>query len=499
MNAKTKRHLALVPPAPPNTASINIRLSKKAKEENLSKEGMLAEAKALCAQRGLDVRHIHIDELSGAIRNRKGFVNWLADAREGRVDTLVAFHVDRMTREGMNVGAMILDVIEGKDTVTGAKIHHPVRLIDCKGLDSAGDPQAFRWSFMIKAEVAREERERMSDRSLDMHRRFKAEGKATGGPLPFGFQLADKKTRRLIPLPEQARYLRQAAEQVWTIGTPGNERVTVGSVVRWMNGPLGCKPLRAKQGWSRTTLIQCLTRTPECVDQDIFTADERASLRAILATRPGTGPLHNGRPAGKRGGRAGKRIASGGLLLCKGCGSTMTIHPRVRTGTKVKVDDYRCSSNPGACPHGSAVFAEFVDDYLTARYLWECGDEPEYVRRATVTGYAAVEEAERAVQLALAELAKAATPEAFAQLQAAQVQKQEAEALPQVAEVRWETTGRTIREAWEAGDVRFRQELLHAHWDGIVIGPGKRGQRSLDLTRLTVVPRYVEAQLSEAV
>ena len=500
MTITKQRHLKLVPAAPPRTASINIRLSKKAGESNLSRAGMEADCRALCARHGIDVRYVHVDEVSGAIRNRKGFLAWLADGREGRVDTLVAFHVDRMTREGVNVAAMMLDVVEGKDPTTGAVVRHPVRLIDCKGLDSEGDTTAFRFQLVIAAEVARGERERMSDRSQDMHRRFKAEGKVTGGPLPFGFQLKDRKTRRLVPLPDQARYLREAAEQVWTIGTPEGVRVTVGSVVRWMNGPQGCKPLRAK-AWSRTTLIQCLTRTPECVDEDIFTPDERASLRSILAT-PGT-PT---KAAGKRGGRAGKRIASGGLLQCKGCESTMTIHPRVRTVSKkakaagikgVKVDDYRCSAQPGACPRGSAVFAEFMDDHLRARHLYECGDEPEYVRRATVTGYAAIEEAELSVSDALDELKVQATPEAFARLQSAQLLLQEALALPQVAQVHWEPTGRTIQEAWDAGSVLDQQGMLRDHWSKIIVGPGKKGQRSIDLTRLDFVPHpdYASARV----
>lgn len=486
MNVRRERHLSLVPAAPPNTASINIRLSKKATEANLSLAGMEADCRALCARYGLDVRYVHIDEQSGAIRDRKGFLAWLADGREGRVDTLVTFHVDRMTREGTNVAAMILDVVEGKDAQTGKVVRHPVRLLDCNGLDSEGDDTAFRMRLVIEAEVARAERQRMAKRSKDMHRRFAAEGKRTGPP-PYGFQYTDG--NRLIPLPEQAANLRRAAEQVWLIGTPaGNEmKQTVGSVVRYMNSPLtGFKPQRAK-AWSRTTVIQCLSNTPAATEVDIFTPDERASLRSILAPTPGgksTAPT----------GRRGSRIASGGLLECPFCGRVMHIHPRVRTGTKQKVDDYRCSAPPGACSHSVAVFADFMDDHLEAKFLFEYGDQPEYERRATVTGYAAVEEAGEAVAAALRALEKDASAEHFAALQLAQIQRAEAEAIPQTAEVRVVPTGRTIREAWRAADMPTKQQMLRSVWTKILLGPGKQGQRSLDLSRLTFVgrPAYVD-------
>jgi site-specific DNA recombinase len=494
MNAKkTARHLALVPAAPPNTASINIRLSKKAREENLSKEGMLNDARALCLRHGLRIVAEHIDEQSGAIRDRKGFMAWLADGREGRAAVLVAFHVDRMTREGTNVAALILDVVEGKDEKTGAVVRHPVRLLDCKGLDSEGDDTAFRFRLVIEAEVARAERKRMADRSLDMHRRFRAEGKRTGGDLPFGFQInpEDPVARKLIPQPAEARFLRSCAEHIWA-----GEDNTVGSMVRWANSSEGMKPRRA-EAWSRTTLIQCLTRLPEATEVDIFTPDERALNRKVLETKPGTGPLHKGGSTTRRGKgrRPGKRIASSGLLACSGCQSTMTVHPRKRT-TGVKVDDYRCGRSvqqPGSCPRGVAVFAEFMDDYLEARFLNEYGDAPEYTRRATVTGLAAVEEAELAVSEALRALEKAATPEAFAALQAAQLQRQDAEAQPQTAEVLVVPTGRTIRQAWEAAEMPEKQAMLRQVWSKIIVGPGKQGQRSLDLNRLTFVgrPPYV--------
>src|SRR4051812_38809079 len=52
----------LMPAAPANTASINVRLSKEAREENLSKEGMVADCHALAERMGLTVVAVHIDD-----------------------------------------------------------------------------------------------------------------------------------------------------------------------------------------------------------------------------------------------------------------------------------------------------------------------------------------------------------------------------------------------------------------------------------------------------
>jgi hypothetical protein len=122
-----------------------VRLSREADAENLSKDGMIADCRAVADREGLDVIAVHVDDgISGAVRNRPAFLAWLADVREGRADTLISWHADRMTREGVNVAAMILDVVEGKDDVTGKVIRPAVRLLDTKGLDSQGDEDPHR-------------------------------------------------------------------------------------------------------------------------------------------------------------------------------------------------------------------------------------------------------------------------------------------------------------------------------------------------------------------
>ncbi len=62
----------------------------------------------------------------------------------GAVGTVRARLLRQLTREGVNVAALILDAVEGKDPVTGKVIRTPARLLDTKGLDSNGDDTSFR-------------------------------------------------------------------------------------------------------------------------------------------------------------------------------------------------------------------------------------------------------------------------------------------------------------------------------------------------------------------
>ncbi len=271
---------------------------------------MLDDARALCESHGFRVVGEHVDDgLSGAIRNRPGFVAWLADARELRAANLVAFHVDRMTREGVNVAALILDTIEGKDPETGRLVRAPARLLDCKGLDSAGDETAFRLTFVLKAEVAREERKAMARRSADARARLKLADRWGGGPLAFGFRAVANPAGEgqvLVPDPDEAAFVREMAERLLA-------ESPLPAVLRWANGPFG-RPPRRVPSWSRTTVCQMLTTTPQGTAEDILTPDERAALRQVLAQSPRTKPT----------GRAPARLLSG-LLRCSGCDRRMFV------------------------------------------------------------------------------------------------------------------------------------------------------------------------------
>lgn len=484
------------------SASLYIRLSREAQAENLSKEGMLKDLEAIAAQEGLEVVATHIDDgISGAVRNRPEFLAWLADGREGRADTLIAWHADRMTREGVNVAAMILDVVEGKDTTTGKVTRPPVRLMDSKGLDSRADETAFRFRFVIAAEVARGERARMSDRTKSAKARITAAGRWRGGDTPFGFRAVPNPSGPGVVLeqhPEEAAMVREAATRVIN----GD---ALQSVVRWANGPEGVPPRRAK-AWSRATLRQTLCGHPvagkvvrrvngsrtevEAVRSEsgdavtipaILTPDESAAVRAVLT------PKADDR---KRGGRQPSRLLSG-VLRCSGCDGVLYVaRPGRRHGSTTEAVNYRCviGKEQGLCKRPVQVQALQVEAYVEGRFLAAHGDRPAVVRRTSVAGAAAVESAEAAKSAALVALGQSTTPEAFAALQEAQRVLDEALARPQTAEVALVPTGRSIRETYASADVAERREMISANFASITILPANRDWGS---RRPTIDPRRV--------
>ncbi|MGI5134623.1 recombinase family protein [Streptomyces sp. CA-106110] len=124
-------------------ASLYIRLSKAADDTNVSLDGMLTDVRAVLQREGLDEVALHVDDgLSGGFRDRPEFLSWLDDARSGRCDVLATYYTDRLTREGLNVAASLLDVVEGKDPASGRPAHRPIRLLDAKGL--SGLPEVLR-------------------------------------------------------------------------------------------------------------------------------------------------------------------------------------------------------------------------------------------------------------------------------------------------------------------------------------------------------------------
>lgn len=466
----TRRRALKLPSAPPDTATLYVRLSREAAAENLSRDGMLDDVRGLASSLGLRVVGEHVDDgLSGAIRNRPEFVAWLDDVREERAAVAIAWHVDRMTREGVNVAALILDAVEGKDPTTGAVVRQPARLLDCKGLDSAGDETSFRIRFVIAAEIARAERERMKDRQRAAKARARVAGRFHGGSPPFGWKAARDADGGavLVVAHEEAEVIREAARKVLAGGR-------LFAVVRWMNGPNGAAPRRAKD-WTRVTLRQVLTVTPAAAAEDVLEPEERAALRRILSVK---------HPDARKGGRQPSRLLSG-LLRCHGCMHVLYV-ARKSDGSVT----YRCQTGKesGRCARPVAISAVAVEEFIARDFLTRDGDKPEMVRRASISGAAALEAAEEAVEASLAALGTSPTPEAFAALQQAHAQRELAQQVTRVTEVSLVATGRSIADAWHAmDDVADRRALLAANYADIIVMPGRRGPRGIDPRRLLIV------------
>ncbi|WP_229398215.1 recombinase family protein [Micromonospora okii] len=484
-------------------ASIYVRLSHQADESNTSLENMIAECRALLAREDFEEAALHIDDgISGGVRDRPKFVAWLNDARYGRCDVLVAHHVDRMTREGLNVAAMILDVQEGKDPATGRVIRPPVRLMDTKGVDSNGGV-AFRLMFLIKAEAAREERERARERVAGRATRLRLAGRWPGGEVPYGYRIVpapDGKGKTLAEAEEEAAALRDCASRILA-GDP------LARTVRWMNRH-GPKPRRAPE-WSRITLGQSLTgdhilgrvTVGNVVQRD---ADGRAltpfpavlDLPTVTELRKALAPSPDPR---KRGGRKPARLASR-LVECGGCGAYLFVVRRTASHTATEIAAgrrgrsdliaYRCQRRAGGglCDAPVVVSALPFEAHLESMFLADFGRLPMVEKRVVVADDGKLAEVEEMISATLAQLAQAVTPEAVARLQSLQGDRDLLASAPRTPVVTRVATGRTMAEEWHARDVEGRRELLADAYELLRLGPGKRGRRGFDPARLTAIP-----------
>ncbi|MGC5319290.1 recombinase family protein [Micromonospora arida] len=448
---------------------------------------MIDDLRALCVREDFEEVALHIDDgVSGAIRDRPGFMDWVADAREDRADVLLAYHVDRMTREGLPVAAMLLDVVEGKDPATGRVVHRPVRLKDAKGLDS-NDGDGFRMIFVIRAEIARAERDRMRDRSSARARRLRLAGRFAGGPVPTGYRierLPDDSGTVLALEDTEAEALRECARRLLAGDSQWD-------VVRWMNRE-GTPPRRGKE-WQTGNLAETLRSNHllgwVTVDGEVVRDEEGrafAPFPAVLdfGTAQAVREILKPNPVARPRGRRPSRLLSG-VVRCGGCWRPMNVAPK---GGSV---EYRCQtySTGQECPQRVTVSAPRLEEYVEREYLDGFGHLAQFRLESVVSADTELAEVEDAIAATMRELGRAATAETFARLQRQQARRDELAALPRDVRVIRVPTGLTQAEAWAAGDVHDRRRMLLDAIDVLSIGRGRRGPQGLDPSRVTLVWR----------
>ncbi|WP_327009470.1 recombinase family protein [Dactylosporangium sp. NBC_01737] len=482
----------MTPRTAPQRASLYVRLSKASDDRNLSRQGMADDLRKLCADRGFVEVALHVDDgKSGAVRNRPEFRAWLADAVEGRADVLVAWHVDRLSREGLNVAATILDVIEGKDPDTGKEVRPPVRLIGYDDRLDSSDGDGFRLNFVIKAELARAELARMKSRSQSRVRRMRAEKRSTGGLTPYGFQRAQRGPMELEHDPVSAPVLREAVRRVI-------DGASVASIARDLNdkGVLSPRDHAAMrdtgearkdretgeplppQRWTDETLRRMLGNEvllgkltdngkvvrdsegkPVLRGEPLISEDDWLALRAAI----------NGSKRPKY--RAAPDALLSGVAFCLLCGEPLHFHWAVKPERNQEYRYYRCSgrTRKGNNCEAGAPRAERLEEVTEEILLYLLGDLEIMAKRfvpGSDTGreLAEVEQtlselrADRAAGLYRGERGTAEYREMYANLEA---RREGLEGTPSVPDS-WAmiSTGVTYRAKWQASDVQERRKLL---------------------------------------
>lgn len=380
-------HLA---PEPGSTAALYVRRSHRDAAGSDRNGRSLAEQEVECrdlaARLGLGVVEIYSErEGTGAsARSRKARPEWaraLADLEDGsRFRTLIVWALDRADRRGAREVAALLDA-----HADGSR-----RVLGVDGTDTA-DPRR-RMEIILRAEIAREEAERIAARVERTKRFTRDEGRWLGGPAPYGLRVEDGRVAHHPGTYPVARRIAEEAlsgRSLWSIArglnadsipspragkvrvmSDGAERMAsgtwgVGTLSQLLRAPAfaGLQSVRertASGGWRAVAEVYLdADRQPVEIGSGVITSAERSRILAHLEART----RQDGR-AVKRGRREVTSLL-GGVLRCAACGS------RVATSGNATHRSYRCgtAANGRACPAPFTAPVEGLDEVLSSMFL----------------------------------------------------------------------------------------------------------------------------------
>ena len=130
---------------------------------------------------------------TGGNMDRPGLKQLLADAKGGKVDVVVVYKVDRLTRSLADF-AKIVDVLD-EANASFVSVTQAFNTTSSMG----------RLTLNVLLSFAQFEREVISERVRDKVAASKAKGMWMGGPVPLGYRVED---RKLVVVPEEAETVR---------------------------------------------------------------------------------------------------------------------------------------------------------------------------------------------------------------------------------------------------------------------------------------------------
>jgi DNA invertase Pin-like site-specific DNA recombinase len=161
-----------------NTAAVYARVSRDGKggkpgTRRQDTENQLHELREYCGKQGWTIVHEYIDRVSGKRSdNRREFQAMMQDASQRRFDVVVVWALDRFTREG------VMQTFEHIKTLRG----YGVEFESFTEAHFRTTGPAGELMIAIAAWIAKQERERIVERTLAGLARARREGKTLGRP-----------------------------------------------------------------------------------------------------------------------------------------------------------------------------------------------------------------------------------------------------------------------------------------------------------------------------
>lgn len=487
---------------PRRKAVIYSRLSRET-ISSTSIQGQSDDLLALAEREGWDVAAMFVDEgLSGG-KKRANAEEALRMLRDGEVDVLAAYSVDRYSRLGIGEDAEVIRVVDAREALakTGAA-PRPLVYFAREGIrsDSGSD---WRLRFALSSEMARNERDLVSARQTAARDRMRRQGRNAGHGTPgFGYRTGPHPTlpvgRGLIIIPEERAIILEVAERILnmestlkiaedltqrgipTARSPFRVAALAGRSTKGLDRG-HWKGARIRETWSSDHLLGRVShnRTPlfDESGNPLAPFEPILSLETVLAIRARFEQNKRGEQTLRRASGLLSRMA-----FCGGC--DRPLYPR-RTAVSASAPEgrvnYGCSSRAGGviCPSPASRSARLLEGEVVNRYLLERGPMPE-TRRAFRTddrGSAAqLADVEAQIKELAGRLAASDDEDELDLIASTMLAlKTRRKALRDETPFLVEDdvfTGRTYREAWDAAkDDDERRRMLLRVIDHVVVNP----------------------------
>jgi site-specific DNA recombinase len=317
------------------------RVGDRSEETFRSPQEQEDRARSFAESRGFTVSEVVTDlDVSGAThpRQRPGLSHALAEIESGRAGGLVAYSMDRFSREPAHFDELVRVVTDAGGIITAPDLPEDI------------DSPVGEFQAGVLMQVARLYRRTAGERLDSARARATREGIFVGAVLPFGYRRREDRRMEVDP---------DTGPLVTELFRRRLDGEHMGDLARWLSA-------RTDRSWSRTGVRDILgrelymtgrlTNGPTVSEWDAGTLVDPADWHAVQALRKSVQAGRNAK---------GKHLLSG-LLFCGSCGHRMVyVKPSSRQskGTRPK---YKCPNALG-CPkrvhvHGDVVEALVVEE-----------------------------------------------------------------------------------------------------------------------------------------